>query len=126
MACAGMSMPSRKEERWFDDDMRDERKKRRGDGDEEGENVGDRREKASGDGICEVVNRVYIDKRGGDTSYLAHFIRMSDGEVGHEIGAMAFGEGTNDALIITTNENICIANTHNHQCEDGKLNGNPF
>jgi hypothetical protein len=106
--------------------MRNKRDKRRGNVNGRREHVCHRREQTSRDGICEIVDRVCINKRNGNASYLAHFLRVSDREVSHEVGATAFRVGANDTLVITVDGNFRIVNTHDAQSKDGQLDSNPF
>jgi hypothetical protein len=76
-----MSTPSRKEVRQFENNMSDEWSKGRRNGDEGREKVRGRGGgKTMRNGICKIIDGVYICERGGNASHLAYFIRTSDRE----------------------------------------------
>ena len=69
--------------------MEDERSERGRNWDGQREYLQSWGEKTMGDRICKVVDGIYIGEHGQNAHIVVHLIRMTDGEICHEVGASA-------------------------------------
>ena len=78
------------------------------------------------DRVCQIVDGIYVEERERDACLIANLIRVMNRKISHEVGTLALGEGANDTLVITPDEDVHILYAHCPGSQHSKLDGDPF